>query len=131
MPIGVLLTAISVRGSRERLQSAEVGGMTLTSEPVSIRKRVLVCMSLTKKRRLEVEPVALVAASVRPIRFPSYRASGTSWQLHQTSSGTSKWSRSSDVSGDPHGLDFVYDGFASDCGCVEGDHVARGRLLAR
>ena len=37
--------------------------------------------------------------------------------------------RSSEMSGDLLGLDFVDDGFASDFGCVEGG-VARVRLLA-
>ena len=45
--------------------------MALTSEPVSIRKCVRVCESLTKKRRLEFGPVALVATSVRPKRSPA------------------------------------------------------------
>ena len=45
--MAVLLTAERVRGSGERRRSAGVGGMTLTSEPVSTRKRVLVCASLT------------------------------------------------------------------------------------
>ena len=127
MLIDVLFTVTSVRGLWERLRSAEVGGMTLTSEPVSTRKRVLECISLMKNRRLEVEPVALVTASVWPTRYPSCRASGTSWQLHQTSS---KWIRSSEVSGDQYKLDFVDDDFASNFGCVEGG-VARVRLLAR
>ena len=70
MRIGVLLTARSVRGSGERLRSAGVGGITLTSEPVSIRNLVFVCASLTKNRRLEVGPVALVTANVRSTLFP-------------------------------------------------------------
>ena len=36
----VLLTAVSASGSSERRRSAGVGGMALTSEPVSTRKRV-------------------------------------------------------------------------------------------
>ena len=59
----VLFTAVSASGSGERLRSAGVGGITLTSEPVSIRKDVLVCVSLTKSRRLVVGPVPPVAAS--------------------------------------------------------------------
>ena len=39
--------------------------MTLTSEPVSARNRVLVCVSVTKKRRLESRPVTPVAAGIR------------------------------------------------------------------
>ena len=35
----VLLTAVSVRGSVERLRSGGVGGITLTSEPASTRNR--------------------------------------------------------------------------------------------
>ena len=93
MRIGVLLTARSVRGSGERLRSAGVGGITLTSEPVSIRNLVFVCASLTKNRRLEVGPVALVAANVWPTLFPRCRAPGISWQLHQTFCGTNRGSR--------------------------------------
>ena len=48
--IEVLFTAVSARGSGERRWSAGVGGMTLTPEPVSIRKRVWVCASVTKRR---------------------------------------------------------------------------------
>ena len=44
--MGVLFTACSVRGW-ERWRSEAVGGMTLTSEPVSTRKEVFVCASLT------------------------------------------------------------------------------------
>ena len=43
----VLFTAVSARESGERRRSAGAGGMTQTSEPVSMRNRVLVCMSLT------------------------------------------------------------------------------------
>ena len=91
----VLLTAVNASGSGERLRSAGVGGMTLTSEPVSTRKRVWVGTSLTKKRRLEVGPVTPIAASVRPKRFPSCRAPGTSWPLHQISCGCCRgqWGR--------------------------------------
>ena len=74
----VLLTAVRVRGSGERLQSTEVGGITLTSYPLSTRNCVLVCASHTKKRRHVVGPVTPVAASVRVMRFPSCRAPGTS-----------------------------------------------------
>ena len=45
--MGELLTATSVRGSRVRVRSAVLGGMTLTLEPVSTRKRALLCLSLT------------------------------------------------------------------------------------
>ena len=44
--IGVLFTAMSVRGSTEHRRSAAVGGMTLTSEPVLTRNRVFVYVSL-------------------------------------------------------------------------------------
>ena len=43
----VLLTAVSVRGSGVRRRSEKEGGTTLTSEPVSTRKEVLVCASHT------------------------------------------------------------------------------------
>ena len=87
----VLFTAVSESGSGERLRSAGVGGITLTSEPVSIRKDVLVCASLTKNRRLVVvEPVPPVAASVRPRSFPSCMEAGTCWQRLRTCGGTSR-----------------------------------------
>ena len=43
--MGVALTAVRVSLSGERLR--EVEGITLTSEPVSTRKRVWVCASVT------------------------------------------------------------------------------------
>ena len=43
----VLLTAVRVSASCECRRSALVGGITLTSEPVSTKKRVLVCVYLT------------------------------------------------------------------------------------
>ena len=43
------LTAVRVHGSGKRFRSAGVGGMTLTSEPVSTRNHVLVCVSVTEK----------------------------------------------------------------------------------
>ena len=45
--MGVLLTAVSVRGSGVRRRSAGVGATMLTSEPVSTKNRVLVFTSLT------------------------------------------------------------------------------------
>ena len=56
---------------------------------------MLVCASLTTNRRLEVGPVASVAASVRPIRVPSCRGPGTSLRLHRTCGDTSRGVRSS------------------------------------
>ena len=44
--MGVLFTACSVRGW-EWWRLEAVGGMTLTSEPVSTGKEVFVCASLT------------------------------------------------------------------------------------
>ena len=76
MHIGVLLTVRNVRGSRERLRLAGVGGITLTLEPVSIRNLVFLCASLTKNMQLEVGPVALVAANVRRTLFPRCRLLG-------------------------------------------------------
>ena len=48
----VLLTAVRVRGSGERRRSAGVGGITLTSEPVSTRNRVLVWVGSPCHHRL-------------------------------------------------------------------------------
>ena len=76
MCMGVLFTATSVCGSGKRLRLAGVGGMTLTSEPVSMRNFVLVCASLTKNRRLEVGPVALVALLGRVTKLPMVPAEG-------------------------------------------------------
>ena len=45
--IGVSFTAIRVSLSGKCLQSGGEGGMALTSDPVSTRKRVPVCLSLT------------------------------------------------------------------------------------
>ena len=50
--MAVLLTAERVSGSGERRRSAGVGGMTLTSEPVSTKKLQLEFLSLTCNRRL-------------------------------------------------------------------------------
>ena len=48
----MLLTAERVSGSGERRRSAGVGGMTLTSEPVSTKNLQLEFLSLTCNRRL-------------------------------------------------------------------------------
>ena len=45
--IGVSFTAMTVSLSGGSRRSVGVGGMTLTSEPVSMRKRVCVLLSLT------------------------------------------------------------------------------------
>ena len=45
--MAVLLTVLRARGSGERRRSAAVGGMTLTSDPVSTKNVVFVCASLT------------------------------------------------------------------------------------
>ena len=112
----VLLTAVSVRGSGERRRSVGVGGITLTSDPISTRKCVLVCASETKNKRLAIGPETPVAASVRPSRFPRCSGPGTSWQLRRTSYGTSRctgvvrrWERGCEG-----------DDLWRDCGCVEG-----------
>ena len=57
-------------------------GMTLTSEPVSTRKRVCIVVSLTKNRRLGRGPLAPVAASVRLGSFPNCMAPCISELLH-------------------------------------------------
>ena len=51
-------------------RSAAVGGMTLTSAPVSTRKRRPVFLSEIYNRRLGKWPVTLVAESEWPSRFP-------------------------------------------------------------
>ena len=86
----VLFTAVSASGSGECLRSAGVGGIMQTSKPVSIRKDVLVCVSLMKNRQLVVGPVPPVTASVRPKSFPSRMEAGTCWRHLQTCSGTSR-----------------------------------------
>ena len=122
--MGVLFTAFSVRLSRECLRSAWVGGMTLTSEPVSTRNRVFVCASVTKNRQLGVEPVAFVTASVRLIRFPRCRAPGISWQLHQIYCGTSReWMSSAVTVAAWDGRGPGGDEFASGCGDAGGSIV--------
>ena len=50
--IGVSLTAARFSLSGGCLQAVEEGGTTLTSEPVSTNKRVCVCKSFMKNRRL-------------------------------------------------------------------------------
>ena len=88
--IEVLFTAVSESASGERLRSVTVGGITLTSEPVSTRKCLLVCASLTKNRRLvEIGPVPPVAARVRPRSFPSGMDPGTLLQILQILRDTS------------------------------------------
>ena len=78
---------------------------------------MLVCASLTKNRRLEVGPVAPVAASVWPIPFPCCRAPDTSWRLRQTFCGTSRGVGSS---GSWCELGFGNGDLLSDRGQVEG-----------
>ena len=50
--MGVSFTAMRVSLSGVRRRSAGEGGMVLTSDPVSTRKRVCMLVSLTKNRRL-------------------------------------------------------------------------------
>ena len=65
--------------------------MTLTSAPVSTRKRRPEDLSVTKKRRLREWPTTLVAASVWPGRLTqSHKGAYTSWQRHRISGGTSR-----------------------------------------
>ena len=63
-------TAISVSLSSERQRLVVDGGMTLTSDPVSTRKRYY---------RLRVGPATPVAASVRPPEFPQLQGSLHFW----------------------------------------------------
>ena len=66
------------------------GGITLTSAPVSTRKRVPEAKSW-KKRRLRGRPGSLVAASDWPGRFPTWsKAIDTCGHYHRTESDTSK-----------------------------------------
>ena len=87
----VLLTACKVKLSCLCARSVREGGITLTSEPVSIRKWVLEDLSVMWKRRLCVGPAVLVAASDWPrgltLECKALCISG----LHlQTSGGTSR-----------------------------------------
>ena len=86
----VLLTAVRVSESCDCRLSALVGGITLTSEPVSMRKCALEFVSLTKNRRLVVWPGTPVAESDRPTRFPMCRERGNVGQHLQIGYDTSR-----------------------------------------
>ena len=90
--MGVSFTAMRVSLSGERRRSAGEGGMALTSDPLSTRKRVCVLRSLTKNSRLREGPETPVAASVWPGSFPNCTGPYTSGQLHRTWRGTSRGS---------------------------------------
>ena len=63
--------------------------MTLTSAPVSTRKRKLELRSRRKNRRLLERPVALVATSDWPVRFPTlHKVDGTCVRWGQIGDGT-------------------------------------------
>ena len=80
----VPLTACKVKLSLGCLRSAQVGGSTLTSAPVSTRKRRPWLRSMMKKRRLGTRPGTPVAASDWPGRFPDGdMVNGTWWQHPQ------------------------------------------------
>ena len=65
--------------------------MTLTSAPVSIKKRRPELLSVRNNKRLGVWPAALVAESDWPNRFPtSGRVVDISWRRLRTCGGTSK-----------------------------------------
>ena len=77
--MGVSLTAVRVSLSGVCCRSRGVGGMTLTSEPVSMRKLIHKLLSLTKNRRLwNDRPETPVATSIRPECFPKYMGPCTS-----------------------------------------------------
>ena len=87
----VLLTAWRLNVSCRFFRSMWVGGTTLTSEPVSTRKRKPDERSLTENRRLGDRPAALVAASAGPGRLTSGSRGVYNDVLgHQTSGGTSR-----------------------------------------
>ena len=72
-------------------RSAAVGGMTLTSAPVSTKKRRPVFLSEIYNRRLGKWPATLVAESERPSRFPpTCRGAGTCRTYLQTFGDSSK-----------------------------------------
>ena len=65
--------------------------MTLTSAPVSTRKRKWLALSVIKNRRLGGRPEVLVTNSTRPGRFPTKnRGKCTSGPCPQSGDGTSK-----------------------------------------
>ena len=83
------LTALSPRSSL-CFRSAAVGGMILTSAPVSIRKQRPEILSHRNNRRLCEWPAALAAESEWPSRFPpSCRVGGTLLPGLQTSGDSS------------------------------------------
>ena len=57
----VLFTAVRVSLSGGGCRSGRKGGMTLTSEPVSIKKRMCVLLQPTYNRRLERWPEMFVS----------------------------------------------------------------------
>ena len=65
--------------------------MTLTSAPVSTRKRMRLALSVMKNRQLGGRPEVLVANSTRPGHFPTMnRWMCTSGSRTQSGDGTSK-----------------------------------------
>ena len=73
------------------IQLLREGGMTLTSAPVSTRKRKQLVLSVMKNRRLGGRPEVLVANSTSPGRFPTKsRGMYTSGPCPQSGDGTSK-----------------------------------------
>ena len=65
--------------------------MTLTSAPVSTRKRMRLALSVMKNRQLGGRPEVLVANSTRPGHFPTKnRGMCTSGHCPQSVDGTSK-----------------------------------------
>ena len=86
----VFFTAIRVSLSSWRWWSAGMGGITLTSEPVSTRNHVCVLVSLTWKRQLKCWAETPVITNIWPGCFPNYRAPCISMLLPQTLHGTSR-----------------------------------------
>ena len=86
----VLLAARRLTPICGRCRSSRVGGMTLTSAPVSTRKRMWRERSMRKKRRLLFWPGWLVAIRAWPVSFPPRsKDHSISLLLDQTWHGTS------------------------------------------
>ena len=91
------------------LRAVKEGGTTLTSEPVSTKKRLCECKSLMINRQLGHWPCEFVAANVWPGSFPNCMAPCISELPRQIWYGTSKgnlWSKIFDA----EGQDSMYSG---------------------
>ena len=114
--IAVPLIAESVKLSCLRRRSERVGGIMLTSAPVSTRKLSLFMRPVMCNRRHMLGPDTSVAANGWPGRLMagrSCRVECTSLRCFHTSGGTSTWFV-------PEGLGCAVD-FGSKNGCVTGE----------